>query len=149
LRNGEAVCAHHRFGAAVAAGGEQFERTRTIRTAGAQSLTDSDHDPWRDVTKDFLPSDTMGKRPIYRLAAWLYKVNYNLAIARPQYTRRNFDNPREGGRVANRPGAFRTMPHIRPEVLCPPKHTCQRLALLRTKLVVEALLVQRAVGGDN
>jgi hypothetical protein len=37
------------------------------------------------------------------------------------------------------------MPHIYPEMLRSPKRACQTLALLRTKLVIEALLVQRAV----
>jgi hypothetical protein len=96
---------------------------------------------WNSVLKDFLPNHV---RPRLRLAAWLYEVHYNLAIVRPQHAGRNFDNPREGGRIANCPDAL-SMPHICCEILRSPKRACQTLALLRTKLVVESLLVQRAV----
>ncbi len=59
--------------------------------------------------------------------------------------RRNFDDPRERGQIANGADAFRIVSHIRSEVRRSPKRARQRLALLRNRLLIEALLVQRAV----
>jgi hypothetical protein len=111
-----------------------------------RSRADSDHNPREEITKDFLPDD-MDERPRHRFAAWFYEVNYNHAVARSYYTRRNFDNPREGGGIANRPNGFWCMPAIRPKGLGSGKRTCQGLSLLRRThlLIVEGLRVKRAV----
>jgi len=99
--------------------------------AGCRLRADSDHNPGKGVAKDFLPNDGVKER--HRLAAWFYKVNDNVAVAWPQHSRRNFDNSRKVGRIANRPDAFRPVPHIHPEMLCSAERARQRLALWQSK----------------
>jgi hypothetical protein len=111
--------------------------------SGCRLRADSDHNPRKGVAKDFLPNDGVKER--HRLAAWFYKANYNVAVAWPQHSRRNFDNSRKVGRIANRPDAFRPVPHIHPEMLCSAERARQRLALWQPELAVAALAVERAV----
>jgi hypothetical protein len=104
---------------------------------------DSDHNPREGVTKDLLPDD--GVRDKQRFAARRHKVNYHPAVAPTQHTRGNLDNPIKGGRVANRPNAFRKVPFMRSEVHRSPERTRQRLELLWMVRSTEALRVPRAV----
>lgn len=50
------------LGGAVGTRGEQRKRAMAAGICDVQSRADSDHNPRKDVTKDFLPSD-MGERP--------------------------------------------------------------------------------------
>jgi hypothetical protein len=130
------------LGGAVGARGEQRKLAMAVGICDVQSRVDSDHNPWDDVTKDFFLNDI---KPWHGLAAWLYKVNYNSAVARTQHTRRNFDDSRKGGRVANCPDAFRTVTHGTPEVLLSLEFSRQRLAYWQMVSSAEALPVQRTV----
>jgi len=87
-----------------------------------------DHDPRKNVTKDFSPG-YLGPRESCWMATRLNKVDRDLAVAGPQNTRRNFDNPGEGSRVANRPDAFRTIASKRYKVLRSLKRARQGLTL--------------------
>jgi hypothetical protein len=72
-------------------------------------------------------------------------------MARPQHTGRDFEHPRERGRIANCTNALWTVAHISPEVLCSAKCARQRLTLLRrTELSTVTLRVRSTVyGGPN
>ena len=104
------------------------------------------------AVNDLVPADKYNYRPAPSVRTFGQLIghiadsyNYNCAIARPQHARRNFDNSREGGRIADRSDVFGAVPNIRPEVLCSPKRARQRLALLPSELVTEALHVPHAV----
>ena len=62
-----------------------------------------------------------------------------------QYTGCNLNNVSR----ANSPNAFRTVPSIRPEMLCSPKGAGQRLEFLRQAFVAGALHVNEAFRRDD
>ena len=108
--------------------------------------TDSDHNPWKRVAEDFLLNDATIWDRVDRLAARLYEVDRNPAVAWPQHTRSNFDNSRKSGRIANRPDAPWAVSRKNAKVFCSQERAYQGLACRRrTELVAVALRVQRAV----
>ena len=72
------------------------------------------------MTKDFSPGN-LDPSISWWLATRFYKVNRDLAVTGSQKTRLNFDNPREGSRVANRPNALRSMASKRYKALRSPE----------------------------
>jgi hypothetical protein len=60
--NLEANREQKRLGGVVGARGEQRKRAMAVGICDVPSRADSDHNPRKDVTKDFLPSDK-GERP--------------------------------------------------------------------------------------
>jgi hypothetical protein len=67
-----------------------------------RNASDPDHKPRANVAEDFLLNDIW---PRHRFTAGLYKIHYDLAVARPQHPRRGFDDAGKRGRIANRPDA--------------------------------------------
>ena len=95
---------------------------------GPRSRENSNHDPRKEVAKNFLLNKLTGATQ--RFAIGLYEVDHDLAIARPQHAGRNFDNARKGGRVAHRSDTF-AVPRISPEVFYSSEHARQRLPVPR------------------
>src|SRR5258708_34506559 len=95
------------------------------QNAGAFAVSDSDHKPWNEVTKDLFGDDFPGKR--HRFVAGLNEVHLDLAVDRPEHARRDLDNPGEDRRIADRPDAFSTMASIGPEILAALERARQRL----------------------
>jgi hypothetical protein len=87
---------------------------------------DCNHDPRKRVLKDFSP-DYLDPRDSGWLLIWLYKIDRDLAVAGSENTRRNLNNSRECGRVANRPYAFRSIASKCYKVLGSPKRRSQGL----------------------
>jgi hypothetical protein len=60
-----------------------------------------------EFRKDLLLNDILAR---HRIAAWLYEVYDQTALAWPQHAGFNYDNSCKGGRVADCTNAFRTVP---------------------------------------
>lgn len=104
---------------------------------------DPDHEPRFSVFESLFPNQRAG--PGYRDAARLDQINYDVAIITPQYSRREFDDARECGRITNRSNPLRTVPAVRPEMLGSSERRCQRLEHLFQTDAAMALRVKFAI----